>query len=63
MIARGKLQFPKIGYPGEGYVGFFVCFPIAVHCGYFTPRGSSGEVLKIGLNREMLKLVAAVALK
>lgn len=52
----------NMGYPGEEYVGF--CFPIVVHCGYFTPRGSSGEVLQLGLNREMLvKLVAAVALK
>lgn len=41
-----------------------VCFPIKGHCGYFSPRVSSGEVLKLGVNREMLiKLVAAVALK
>lgn len=65
LIAKEKLQPSQTGCPEEEHVGFFclfVCFPIAVHCGYSTPKGSSGEVLKLGLNREMLvTLVAAVA--
>lgn len=64
LIARGKRQPSKTGCPEEEHAGIFVCFPIEVHCGYFTHRVSSGEVLKLGLNREMLvKLVAAAALK
>lgn len=64
LIARGKLQPGKMGCPEEEHGGFSVCFPIAVHCGYFTLRGSPGEVLKLGLSRETLvKLVAAGDLK
>lgn len=36
-IARGKLQPRKMGCPEEEHVGFFVGFPVAGHCGYFTP--------------------------
>lgn len=64
LIAKEKLQPSKTGCPEEEHVGvcLFVCFPIAVHCGYSTPKGSSGEVLKLGLNREMfVTLEAAVA--
>lgn len=42
-IARGKLQPWEMGCPEEEHVGFFVCFPIAVHYGYFTPRGSPAK--------------------
>lgn len=63
LIARGKLQPSKMGCPEEEHTGLFVFLSKCI-VGTSHPEGPLGEVLKLGVNREMLvKLVAAVALK